>query len=78
MSVYEFEDKRKEGDIVSFEIWNAYDVIKYGGWFDTAIKCSICGKLFYANHQTQKSVCDNCLSLIRKEKDRKRKIPDRL
>ena len=60
MSVYEFEDKRKEGDIVSFEIWNAYDVIKYGGWFDTIMVCPICGNKFNLNSNTQRSTCDEC------------------
>lgn len=68
MSVYEFDDKRKEGDVVCFEIWNAYDVIKYDGWFDTAIKCMVCGKLFLANHQTRKNVCENCQRIERKNK----------
>ena len=34
-TVYEFENKKQSDDIISFEIWNAYDVSKYSGWFDS-------------------------------------------
>ena len=72
ISVYEFEDKRKEGDIVSFEIWNAYDVIKYGGWFDTVMVCPICGKKIEVNSKTKKNICVDCWTKNERNKAKKR------
>ena len=60
MSIYEFEDKRKEGDTVCFEIWNAYDVIKYGGWFDTRAVCEKCGSIFYLSAKSRLNLCEEC------------------
>ena len=67
--VYEFEDRKQKNDIVCFEIWNAYDVSKYSGWFDTNIICQKCGKKFVSNCKTKRLICDNCW----REKERERK-----
>lgn len=73
MSVYEFEDKRKNGDVVCFEIWSAYDVMKYGGWFDTKFICPRCGKLFLVNADTKNFVCSECYKkdLTRRRNERR-------
>lgn len=67
MSVYEFEDKRREGDVVCFEIWNAYDVIKYGGWFDTVLICQKCRSEFVASSKTKSLLCDKCREMERRK-----------
>lgn len=58
--VYEFEDHKEKDDIVCFEIWNVYDVVKYDGWFDTKLICKKCGKIFVGDCRTKKSICDDC------------------
>ena len=64
------EVKRKEGDIVSFEIWNAYDVSKYSGWFDSNLVCEKCGKEFVGNCRTKRSICDKCWKEFEKNRIR--------
>ena len=72
-TVYEFENKKQSDDIVSFEIWNAYDVSKYRGWFDSKLVCQECGKEFVGNCRTKRFKSENCCKKDRKERDRKRK-----
>mgnify|MGYP001034474039 FL=1 len=68
--VYEFEDKKQSDDIISFEIWNAYDVSKYSGWFDSKLVCEKCGKEFVGNCRTKRSICDKCWKEFEKNRIR--------
>lgn len=67
-TVYEFENKKQSDDIISFEIWNAYDVSKYSGWFDSKLVCEKCGKEFVGNCRTQRTICKDCWKAERKSK----------
>ena len=52
----------------SYEIWNAYDVSKYRGWFDSKLVCENCGKEFVGNCKTQRTICKDCWQAERKRK----------
>ena len=72
LKVYEFQDRKYADDIVSFEIWNAYDVSKYSGWFDTTLICQKCGKRFVGNCRTKRFICKDCWEHSRRESAKQR------
>lgn len=72
LKVYEFQDRKCADDIVSFEIWNAYDVSKYSGWFDTTLICQKCGKRFVGNCRTKRFICKDCWERSRRESAKQR------
>ncbi len=72
VTVYEFIDHRQKDDIVCFEFWNAYDVSKYSGWFDSKLICEKCGKEFVGRCKIKRFVCDDCWKQLRREKAKQR------